>query len=182
MYNLIGSLSTNMKRGFTLLELTIVVALIAIIAVTGIALLDPGKQIGKSWDSKRKAELNGLQKTLEDWYNDKSCYPTTTQICDGGLVTTEGDGSLSCRICGRTLTPAAFQPYLPTLPCDPQNTSNRLLLYHIPDSSCPSTYQIYTNLAIMADPAISQAGCPSGCGPNGTTSYNYGVASPGTGL
>lgn len=142
------------KYSFTILELLLTVAIIAILATAVLALINPKKQIEKAWDGKRKKELSTLQKVLEDWYNDKNCYPKPSEICYQTLSETEG------YICGNEPTSPDFSPYLNKLPCDPQHP-NKKYLYQVDNFDCPSSYKIY---ALISE------------NPN-TGSYNYGVTS-----
>lgn len=165
---------TIMKRpqAFTLAEILITVALIALLVMAALALLNPLKQFQKSWDGKRKHELSQLQKVFEDFYNDKQCYPKPAEICYNDT------GATTCNICGNQSTSPNFSPYLPSLPCDPQSPQKNYL-YQVNDTACPTYYRVYTTLSNNADPAIAEAGCQNGCGPE---NYNYGVTSPNTGL
>lgn len=152
-------LHLSFLTGFTLMELLIVIALIAILVIAALTLLNPLKQIQKSWDGKRKTELGQLRKVLEDWYNDKNCYPKPDQICYKDKTQT------ICPICGRQSGSPSFSPYLPSLPCDPQSPGKEYL-YQVEDADCPSSYKIY---AILSE--LPQSG-----------SYNYGVSSGNTNL
>jgi len=162
-----------MKKAFTLLEILIVVSLLVILAVGLIIVFNPKTQIDKANDGKRKAELTSLNKLLEDWYNDHSCYPKPDEICYNAVL-----GETSCNICGNKPTSPNFSPYLESLPCDPQQSDSRDFFYEVNDVDCPSLYRIYTKLSNTNDPAITQLGCQNGCGPYGNCNYNYGVTSP----
>lgn len=69
------------KKAFTLMELLIIIALIAIIATVVLILLNPWQQIAKAQDSRRKNDLATFRKVLEDYYNDKGCYPKPNEVC-----------------------------------------------------------------------------------------------------
>lgn len=162
-----------MKKSFTLLELLIVISIIVLIAIVALISLNPKKQIEKSQDTKRKQELNQLGKVIEDYYNDKNCYPPPGEVCYNYT------GGTTCNICGNHVDSPDFDPYLSNLPCDPQQPTKKYL-YEVDDLDCPSWYRIYADLSNNTDPIISEVGCISGCGPNG--SYNYGVSSSNVGL
>ncbi len=57
-------LSRSNQKGFTLLELLIVIAIIAILSVILILVLDPAETLRKSRDSQRIADLNTLKTAL----------------------------------------------------------------------------------------------------------------------
>lgn len=179
------------KSAFTLMELLIVIALIALIAAGLLVLINPMQQFAKSHDAKRKFELDALRKAFEDYYNDKGCYPKPEEVCYDTPqnycvgVGAQGRTSLGkiCHICGLGPTPTAFSnfaPYMSRLPCDPEH-SRRDYLYQVPVSSCTagsscklspcpqnycsSWYRIYSNLSVKNDLASLELGCANGaCG------------------
>ena len=169
-----------MEKAFTLVEILIVIALIALLLIGLLIFMNPTTQIEKSWDGKRKKELDTLRKTFEEYYNDKNCYPKPTEVCqdDPQLLSS----SYVCSICGGEL-----KGYLSTLPCDPQHP-NRKYLYEVDNTTCPSYYKVYTKLSNTNDPIIAEVGCSAGCAPEGYTlnspedAFNYGITSPNTSL
>mgnify|MGYP005856828979 CR=1 FL=1 len=178
---ILKKLNSLKTEGFTLLESLIIIALLALILTAALVLFKPKKQIEKTWDGKRKNELGQLKKVLEDWYNDKNCYPKPQDICYDSPQAIS-DGTYSCHICGNESSSPSFSPYLSKLPCDPQQPTKRFL-YQIDNLNCPSYYRIYTRLSFHQDPAVKEVGCQNFCGPaNEPQAYNYGVTSPNTGL
>ncbi len=161
-------------KGFTLMEILIVISLIVILAIIALITFNPKKQIEKSQDSKRKTEIIQLQKVLEDWYNDKNCYPKPQEICYD-----QADSNNSCHICGNQQNSPNFSPYLNNLPCDPQHPTKKYL-YQVDDLVCPKKYWIYTKFSNETDPIITETNCSSGCGPNNNCNFNVGFTSPNT--
>jgi len=163
------------------MEITIVIAILAALAVAILLILNPKTQIEKSWDSKKKHELKTLQQVFEDFYNDKNCYPKPAEVCYN-TPTQLSDNTYTCNICGQESTSPDFSPYLTVLPCDPQSPTKQYL-YQVDNNSCPSWYQVYADLNNSSDSAISEVGCENGCG---TVSsgfiYDYGTSSPNTDL
>lgn len=163
------------QRGFTLLELVIVIGLIAILVVGTLLLLNPTAQIAKTNDAKRKSELANLKRIFEDFSTDNNHYPIWSQVCKE----TSDPGNCQCHICAtRTLNPYASQ-----LPCDPHSPLNDYLYTYdcAAGGNNPSWYRIYAKLDNKADPAITQVGCQNGCGPASAYAYNYYVTSPNIG-
>ena len=166
------------KKAFTLLEITIVISIIILIISAALALLNPLTQIKKSWDGKRKAELNTLPKIFEDFYNDKNRFPIASDVCFDAASTPRidlyGKTACFCQICGRSSQSPKI-PQLPSLPCDPQS-SQKEYLYDFDCSQTPQNpqwFRIYTKLSITADPDINRVGCGNGCGPAPDFAYNY---------
>ncbi len=172
----------NIKSAFTLLEIVIIITLIALIVVAAFVLLNPLGQIQKTFDGKRKTELAQLRKVLEEWYNDKNCYPRPDQICYNAPQAIPG-GTYFCQICGNESTSPSFSPYLTKILCDPEHPTKKYL-YQVDNVNCPRWYKIYTKLNNKKDPSIAEVGCSSGCGIGNYTGfiYNYGVTSPNTDL
>lgn len=141
------------KRGFTLMELLIVVAILIILAMA--LLLALRNQIIKGNDMTRKTDLSKIQKVLEEYYNDKSTYPLTSPITNCGA------GNL--------------KPYLEKVPCDPTKKTPYLYIPGVPTPQ--DGYVVCAHLENLSDPDITRVGChpTNGCG--WAPGYNYCVAS-----
>lgn len=97
-------LSVSHKKGFTLIELILVMMLVAILAV---ALLgNYFSSLKKGRDARRKGDLTQVQKALELYFEDNGTYPVFTDIFGKKLCTTE-----SCSGTDKT--------YMVKLPTDP---------------------------------------------------------------
>ena len=187
-------MATN--KGFTLLEVLIVIALITIIAVIALVVLNITSQVDKARDGRRKNELAALQTALEDYYNDHGCYPQASEICyddpvdiKKGEFGTQPTIGQKCHICGSESTSPSFAPYLDKLPCDPQHpTKDYLYTYACVEwGACPppciSGYQVYSDLSMDNDADINTLGCQAGgCGPRPNYGYDYGISSSNTTL
>ena len=157
-------LNTNSQRGLTWIELLIVVTIIGLLAVIILNFFNPLEKRDQATNSQQKSDLDRLAIALEDYYNDKGCYPTEIS-CEASKA---GD----------------LRPYLGTIPCDP--ATGQSYYYDPEDSGCPKYYRIYTTLKWEKDPAVAAVGCLWGCGPvkEGQTGFpynfpfNYGVSSP----
>lgn len=138
-------------RGLTLVELLIVGSILAVLlTITVLVFLQSQPQRGR--DARRKADLSKIQVKLEDYYNDRNCYPFSIY----------GD---------------EFKPYMDPISQDPDGSPYS---YYPEQVTCPSFYRMYTTLEYEKDAIIEKLGCTSGCGPSGT--YTYGVSSANVGL
>ncbi len=63
----------SLQRGFTLIELIVVVAIIGILA--GIALVNVSTAQRKAREAALRANLNQMRKAIDDFYADKQRYP-----------------------------------------------------------------------------------------------------------
>lgn len=120
------------QRGFTLLEVLLVVAVIAILAGIVIIAINPGKNLGDARNSQRQADvttiLNGLYQYILD---NNGNLPATggggavaipTAPTAAAEICKTGAGSCSALVDLSALTTAG--KYLVALPADPQCPTN----------------------------------------------------------
>lgn len=106
------------EKGFTLIEVLLVVAIIAILAGIVILAVNPGKQLGDTRNAERKADVNTIlnavyQYSIDNQGNLPSTITTTaTDVCSTGASSCTGLIDLS------VLT--ANGKYLVAIPKDPQ--------------------------------------------------------------
>ncbi|QQG41397.1 MAG: prepilin-type N-terminal cleavage/methylation domain-containing protein [Candidatus Woesebacteria bacterium] len=119
----------NNTKGFTLIELIVVMSIIAILAIIALAYFRG--QIFKGKDARRKADIQRIQVAVEEYEKDHNCYPLSqTVTCNPGTGLT---------------------PYLNKIPCDP--STNASYYYEYQDSVCPSWYRIYAKFENHLDSA-----------------------------
>ena len=96
----------NLKKGFTLVELLVVITIIAILSVTAYVALSG--QTVKARDAKRKDDLAAVQTALELYFVKNTSYPAT--LDDTNAATSDGTD----------LVPT----YMPSIPKDPGNAGH----------------------------------------------------------
>ena len=72
-------------KGFTLVELLIVVSIIGILAGVAIAVINPNKIRGKARDGVRKNDMAVIKGAIENYYAENNIYPATGAIPFGGV-------------------------------------------------------------------------------------------------
>lgn len=139
----------NKHFGFTLTELLVIVAIIALLAILGIGVYL--RQVAKGNDSRRKGEMKRITVAVEEYEKDNNCYPKVI-------------------VCGDSPDQEIY-PYLHNIPCDP--VTHQSYAYEPgPPASCPSWYRVYSKLQNLGDTQIVGA-----IGPG--SAYNFYMGSPG---
>ena len=109
----------RMRRGFTLIEMLIVIVVIAILAVIVIQRFTGVGRRGR--EASLRTDLHEMRTAIEHFEADAGAYPpdlTDLMAADGASISADADGS------GRSVDRAGYQgPYLRTgdsaLPADP---------------------------------------------------------------
>jgi type II secretory pathway pseudopilin PulG len=79
----------NLKRGMTLSEALVVVAILALLLIVTMSMVRPNFHIGRSRDKRRIADLKKISISLEDYAGDHDCYPESIYATDGSRATDE---------------------------------------------------------------------------------------------
>ncbi len=136
MLNVKGQMS---RAGFTLLEILLVVAAIAILAGIVILAINPSKQLGDTRNAQRKADVNTILNAIYQYTIDNNgtlpTIPTgscalvaANQVCKAAAT-----GTCSTGVALTVLT--ASEKYLTSLPIDPTVSSTDGTGYYISKSA-----------------------------------------------
>jgi len=117
------------KKGFTLIELIIVIAVIALLAAAVFVAVDPAKRIGEARDAQRWSDVTAVADAIMKYVVDNNgTFPTST-VSAGTYYVIMGDGTtgLSSHVCQNktadtsegVLLDNLTTTYLATMPVDP---------------------------------------------------------------
>lgn len=107
------------QKGFTLIEILLVVAAIAILAGIVIVAINPGKQLADTRNAQRKSDVNTILNAISQYsVNNSGALPvgitgSTTEICATGAPSCAGLVDLSVLI----------PQYIVAVPNEPQGTT-----------------------------------------------------------
>jgi general secretion pathway protein G len=161
-------------RGFTLIELIVSIAILAVLSTFLLAAVNPFEQFQKAQDTRRKSDLSQMQKALESYYQDKGRYPATSGAPNYYFQTSD------------VIDPVkewgtSWAPYMTIIPID---NGGRKYIYNA--SADGQSYWIYASLSrgvkdIQAcNNGNACSNVPPGvlCGASVSNICNYGVSSP----
>ena len=102
------------KKGFTLIELMVVIAIIGLLASVVIASLNSARV--KARDTRRISDLEQIRNALELYYNTNGNYPIISRWATSELTTYDSTGTRWVALQN------ALLPYMSKLPNDPKPT------------------------------------------------------------
>jgi prepilin-type N-terminal cleavage/methylation domain-containing protein len=126
------------KRGFTLIEILLVVAAIAILAGIVIIAINPAKQLGETRNAQRRSDVLTIANSVNQYYIDNEAWPgtidtggtcgdeTVQEVCKTGF-TCSGKTTIS----NVTLN----EKYIVSLPIDPTGSTSDGTGYYITKST-----------------------------------------------
>jgi prepilin-type N-terminal cleavage/methylation domain-containing protein len=143
-------MNINTKRaskGFTLLEILLVIAAIGILAAIVLVAINPNRQIAQVRDANRRSDINTIYKALEQYLIDTGSYPNSVnsnfkEICNTGNKTT--DTLNPTTLCDNKADLRVLVPtYLAAIPSEPSggvyrvgiNGNNKIAVYTVGENN-----------------------------------------------
>lgn len=131
--------SKQKNKGFTLLEILLVVAAIGILAGIVIVALNPGKQLGDTRNAQRQSNVNTILNAVNQYAIDESGNLPSSIDDDPDTIEMIGTASSGCDLCTSTTTESAcadlaadlVPTYVADLPVDPQSGAASSTGYYV---------------------------------------------------
>jgi type II secretion system protein G len=155
---------TVQKRGFTLIEILVVITIMAVLLAAGVATYT--SVIKKSRDAKRRSDIGQIQQALEMFRADVLEYPH----CPNDDSAYQDIATCLNVAVGPAPANVPFSQYLPTRPSDPKVSSDFHYYYRRPTTT---TYFVTAFVESDATSHLAPS-CPTMEGPYGSVQYCVG--------
>lgn len=128
------------RRGLTLIEILIAMALVVITAGIGLLALNPAGQLAASRNTQRQLELQGVMNAVRQNIADQT---TGVFSCASGLLPTSTPKIMASASGSYNIAPCLVPTYLETMPFDPDASS----AYYTSNTSYNTGYNIVYNVS-----------------------------------
>ncbi|MGA1046803.1 MAG: type II secretion system protein, partial [Minisyncoccia bacterium] len=112
----------SVRKGFTLLEMVLVITLIGIIISVALVVINPNSQIAKVRNSQRISDVNTIYSAVEQYFTDNLTYPE-------GMTTTKKDVCNGSTVVENCIDLSGLVPtYLASVPIDPSGVAYQIYI------------------------------------------------------
>ncbi len=115
------------RKAFTLVEIIIVMAIIAVLSAAFITMINPAKQFARARDSQRRSDVTVIAVALEQYYADNNEYPVVN-----GSDSEEKINDLENQLTGNG---GSTDVYLKSFPHDPKDPDMIYCYDYDPDNT-----------------------------------------------
>lgn len=122
------------SKGFTLLEILLVVAAIAVLAGIVIVAINPSKQLADTRNAQRRSDVNSILNAVYQYSIDNGSIPSTITETPTGVCTTTGAACTAASLIDLGVLTAS-QKYIVSIPSDPQCTTANSSCYNVSKSA-----------------------------------------------
>lgn len=133
------------EKGFTLIEILVVIAILGILAVVTIVALNPVKRFQDSRNSRRRNDVNAVIQAISVYSIDNGgAFPTIGGVALSTLTINAGAGTATCAVGGDcdVANLDGLGQYISVLPTDPQGNA---YLVGVDDSADPEHVIVATD-------------------------------------
>ncbi len=134
------------KKGFTLVELVLVMGMIGLLIGGGLMLSNPNKKKQEARDAQRLANISAIDGAINEYKLDKGRFPDNEGAVRKSSTPTAGDTDTISKSSFGWIS-ADFSKYLPALPVDPLNDATYFYTYKCTGGS----YELNATLEIPGD-------------------------------
>lgn len=168
----------NLKKGFTLVELLVVLAILSVLVTVTLAAFRSSQTRGR--DAQRKSDLKQISNSLELFYSDYGKYPSDTGNVLNACSFDPAAGTGNACSWGTGEFTDVRTVYIKTVPKDPTGSAH--YFYRIVPGSSNQKFQLFAYLENTQDPQCLPGGCttPPVSYSCGTKTCNFSITSPNT--
>jgi prepilin-type N-terminal cleavage/methylation domain-containing protein len=142
----------NHKKGFTIVELVIVIAVIMILVTASVVLIDPVAKKKRARDNKRLSDVSTIDRAINEYLLDKGDYPDQADTLRESTTLPLGSSALVNAVGGWIA--ADLSKYTSRLPIDPLNDGT----YHYSYYHTVSSYELDAPLEYLTEEAQNDGG------------------------
>lgn len=124
-----NNLFLSSRKGFTLIEILLVIGIIAVLATVVIVSLDPATRFQNARDARRLADIQSILSAVQQYIVDnRGTLPSGLDTSEKQLGTGSSGCTLTDGICSANVSycldlSSTLAPYLKDIPYDPENGS-----------------------------------------------------------
>lgn len=145
-YNNKNKNKRSLNKGFTLVELLVVITILGILATIGLTAFTSAQMRGR--DTQRKSDLKQVASSMELYYSDYGSYPGSS---NGKILGCPSTTNTPCTWGTGQFTDGKTV-YFRVLPKDP--ATNSYYYYRVVNGSSGQKFQLFAHLENTQDPSI----------------------------